>query len=1238
MIDRGLALGLNRDTSPLNQVEGTYTYAHNIVTDKANRGSISNERDRELYKKLIGNIVGSCYISPNEQVIFTDQDYIYLFNTSNDTITPYKIPGADFRNGLIAEARVVNGCDRVVYFTDGVNPRRFFDFDNVNNFKTDGQYDLEKFNMTRAFTPPSIQTTILNSGGSLRYGVYNFVVQYLDENENVLYTSPVDINYTPITDSTNKGALNIDTNDVAAGAKPESGKSILLNVTNTGNAEFARITAIRTTTSDGFTSDAHVVAEVISITDGSFTYTYTGFSPERGDFTIDKSEVLVNNALYKTAVAQEQVQDRLLQANLTEQTLDYYGLQSYANDIEVKWVVRKESATNIRNRTRLGGDKKALGIVYVMSDGSYSPVQLIQPNSTPDQTTSTYELYITDDVAGRSVPFKITYQIGNSDPVIVWDETYDTGDTFVVQSQEEIKVLSFEAEESEVGFDIRSSSLQQTGATVDANPIPGFELSGNTGAYEVNQVYEQPVNGDCKDTQYWGALTGQNVQYHVLPDRSQIPLFADNQVYNIGFKFSNVNYPDGVIGHFFVESTVSDIETKGILTPFEDADTTNNRGSYFHYYDGERPRLSSKYANLLSPEFLYNQSYVSGNNIRVEGKWEYDFVNRDQTGALFSNSALPYDTLVVDIRKYTPTNYVQSAELDVNIRNSFILQKNSRLDSLENKSRTNPFNVLELTKDITFDTDRLIRYVTVYNQTGAFDNIYALRFRRITEMGQNISFAGDAFITPLELTNIVETNYETKFLISDEVYADAEILKKLYIESRVNTRLLHDGIDICDRHYPSSTSDDAEILDKLVDEDDQSLWFLKDPICPFWDGYNKDYSRISNFNNYAINSRTFNYCSTCQGAFPNRIIYSDRSFQERVQDNYRIFKANNYVDLPANKGSIQALDYKNGQLWVRTQYSCFVITPNPQQLALQGTTVEIGTGDFLSLQEQELNAVEIGYGGQLHPHESINTEHGLIWVDRSRGKVLMVTDTLSEISRTGMFQYFFDNLQVEDHIKLGYDPVHERLLLTNTSKEETISYCFENKMWKSFHSYLPDYYLYDKTTMYSVSGVDIYSHTSDDYLDSTLELILKDSHPFTVQSVAYDERHYSSTNEVLDQTFNEILVYNDKQCSGYKTILFNTDTNTPKIGYNPQEVQAVRKNNMHKVSPIRDVAIGTPVLDNQQNANVDFNLPQSQHKKFNDKWIGIRLVDKSKVKYVLDYIQTMKYFIEVHELNSKNQL
>ena len=233
-----------------------------------------------------------------------------------------------------------------------------------------------------------------------------------------------------------------------------------------------------------------------------------------------------------------------------------------------------------------------------------------------------------------------------------------------------------------------------------------------------------------------------------------------------------------------------------------------------------------------------------------------------------------------------------------------------------------------------------------------------------------------------------------------------------------------------------------------------------------------------------------------------------------------------------------------------------------------------------------------------------------------------------------MFDYFLNYLDVTDHIRLGYDPIHERLLMTNLEKNITISYCFESQMWKSFHSYKPNYYLFNKDTLYSFYNNDtfIYSHTSNEYLDSTVEVFIKDSNPFTLDTVSYYAKHYD--NETLtNNTFNAALLYNTNQCSGYKTI-----TNTPYRTYKVDTVSMTKKNNLCRLSPFRDIAVSTPVLNEDQTANVDINTPQINQRKFNDRWIAIRLLDSSKDKYVLDYIETLKYYIEPNEFNSKNQL
>ena len=66
--------------------------------------------------------------------------------------------------------------------------------------------------------------------------------------------------------------------------------------------------------------------------------------------------------------------------------------------------------------------------------------------------------------------------------------------------------------------------------------------------------------------------------------------------------------------------------------------------------------------------------------------------------------------------------------------------------------------------------------------------------------------------------------------------------------------------------------------------------------------YNRDYSMSDTVKPYFSLESNYQYCKECAESFPQRIHYSETGNQEEKSDNYRIFYANNYRDLPAHTG------------------------------------------------------------------------------------------------------------------------------------------------------------------------------------------------------------------------------------------------------------------------------------------------------------------------------------------------
>ena len=475
------------------------------------------------------------------------------------------------------------------------------------------------------------------------------------------------------------------------------------------------------------------------------------------------------------------------------------------------------------------------------------------------------------------------------------------------------------------------------------------------------------------------------------------------------------------------------------------------------------------------------------------------------------------------------------------------------------------------------------------------------------------------------ISNIAEIDYNSRFLARHDLRIDCELAVNLFTESRVNTYLLHNGTDKDNQHYYDNNEfrDDVSFLLEKVSFNETEGLVLRDDIARIADGYNKDYSYVQNIIKYRHLAQTYDYCSDCLGEFHTRIIYSDVSFSETQQDNYLQFRVNNYIDLPSNKGSITAIDYKDGQLWIRTQYSCFLITPNPQQLQVSDTTVNIGTGDFLSLSERELNTVDLGFGGQLDPNESIMTEHGLIWADRYRKKIFRVGAKLEEISRNGMFNFFFEQMDNDIPLRFGYDPVKEYLYVTQKGNW-TLTYEFASGLWKSFVKldYPIEYYINSNEILYTQSNVDkyLYSHNGIP-LPATFEVLYSSNQPFHLQSVMY----YAQGDNM-----EQVLVYNSKQQSGYQEL---RPTNRIQADYDLLRKYLYNDNFISKITGLRDLNVSDQQLVDIYSDNavqdIDANLPQYQLQKFYDRWIGIRLLITKGKRTVLNYIQTLKVFTEI---------
>lgn len=439
--------GLNMDQT-VNQVQkGQLTYALNAALENFDANSVNyqNEPGNELCLNFPEgyHLIGTHLINEQNKHIFfltnpeTGASEIgYMDN--NDCVYRTYISGNclnfNINNPIHKAVHKITNCTTEIYWTDGLNPRRYMDLDNlpykikpgtdVCDNQTIPELDCNKLKIQPNFSIPELEVTDILTGGNLTAGTYQFAIQYCDVAGDA-YTSYYSVtNPTPIADP----SITTPNFDYPVG------KSIILNISNidvTGYFKYYNVAVIKTV-------NAITSVELVGtyfIDDSTNVVTYTGQNQTQIRLTID--DIFEKFPYYDIAQDLTAVQDVLVWDNLT--SIDRINYQKIANQIDLKWQTYKlpanEDYSDELNATNLRGYMRdevyAFEIVFLLrngkqTDGFHIPgrelsfAELIQPdvpNTNPDfigdGTSAPYwKIYNTASVTGPA----IGPNIGNATP------------------------------------------------------------------------------------------------------------------------------------------------------------------------------------------------------------------------------------------------------------------------------------------------------------------------------------------------------------------------------------------------------------------------------------------------------------------------------------------------------------------------------------------------------------------------------------------------------------------------------------------------------------------------------------------------------------------------------------------------------------------------------------------------------------------------------------------------------
>jgi hypothetical protein len=574
-------IGLNLDQT-LNQIKpGTLTYALNAALENFDSSSVNyqNEQGNELCVTFPKGyiLIGTHFINEQNKHIFyitnpdtNDSQIGYMDNNDciYNTLVDAVCLNFSINHPIHKTVHKITNCTTEIYWTDGINPRRYLDINNIPKLLQTGstlcdpiysdEVDCNQLKLQPNFSIPQIAVTDITTGGELVTGTYQFAAQYSDAAGNP-YTSYYSVtNPTPIADPF---ITTVNYNYTV-------GKSIVLNMTGldtTGQYQYFNLAVIKTI--NGITSVELVGTYFIE--EANDRITYTGQNKTQIRLTIN--DIFEKFPYYDIAQDITSVQDVLVWDNLT--SIDRINYQEIASGINLLWETYRIPATenyaDELNATNLRGylrdEVYAFEIVFLLKNGKQTDGFHIPGRE------QNYNEFSQPNIPDTSADF-----IGEPEPGTNYSPYWKIYNTASV-----------------------------LGTAPEYSPDPTYKGSYQYGEFAYwESTDEYPCNVDV-----WGDLAGLPIRHHKFPDILVSPAYeskiftgpstmvmGNDAVFPIGVRVNNADIrnlittssltaeqKDDIIGYKIVRGdrgTNKSIIAKGIL---RNVGTYEREGQSYYY-------------------------------------------------------------------------------------------------------------------------------------------------------------------------------------------------------------------------------------------------------------------------------------------------------------------------------------------------------------------------------------------------------------------------------------------------------------------------------------------------------------------------------------------------------------------------------------------------------------------------------------------------------------------------------
>ena len=323
--------------------------------------------------------------------------------------------------------------------------------------------------------------------------------------------------------------------------------------------------------------------------------------------------------------------------------------------------------------------------------------------------------------------------------------------------------------------------------------------------------------------------------------------------------------------------------------------------------------------------------------------------------------------------------------------------------------------------------------------------------------------------------------------------------------------------------------------------------------------YNRDYSAPNRINIFRGIPDPYYTCD-CEEVTSNDIHPSRVKMAGSQLDNYLSVAPLDSITVPRKYGNLRKLFFEGGRYFAHTTKQLLILQEAATAIPTSsGLSLSMTGGGLLDIPEGRFKTVPEGFIGLQDPNASVTTPFGQIFIDADARSIYLVSGgNPDKISGYGMNDFFWEKLPFtcggcRDERKgldylFGVDYKYRQLYFTKRGCgcDFTVSYDLGERMWRSFYSFIPDFYIWDRDSLYTVANDKLWQHNVGEpqtyygkYYPYEIEFPIKQSpilSDIVYKSTVLDTMAYKDGHMDIPATFNKGAIYNSTQSSGVQNL------------------------------------------------------------------------------------------------------